>query len=78
MLYDESFSSSFERARHGRDRIVVGFITYAMPITTNVASSNPAHCEVYSIQYYVMKLVSNVWQVSLFSPGTPVSSTNKN
>ena len=31
--------------------------------------------EVYSIQHYVIKLVSNFWQV-VFSPCTPVSSTN--
>jgi len=34
---------------------------------------NPAHGEVYSIQHYVIKFVSD-WWVSL---GTPVSSTNK-
>jgi Neuraminidase (sialidase) len=37
-------------------------------------SSNPAHGEVYSIQHYVVKFISNLRQVSL---GTPVSSTNK-
>ena len=30
----------------------------SVPITTNVASSNPAHGEVYSIQHYVIKFVS--------------------
>jgi hypothetical protein len=35
---------------------------------------NPVHGEVYSIQHYVIKFVSDfLW----FSPGTPVSSTNK-
>jgi hypothetical protein len=29
----------------------------SVPITTNVVSSNPAHCEVYSIQHYVIKFV---------------------
>jgi hypothetical protein len=32
--------------------------------------------EVYSIQHYVIKFVSNFRHVSGFSPGTPVSSTN--
>jgi hypothetical protein len=39
---------------------------------------NPANGEVYSIQHYVIKFVSDLWQVSQrFSPGTLVSSTNK-
>jgi hypothetical protein len=33
-------------------------------ITTNVMSSNPAHGEVYSIQRYVIKFVSDLRQVS--------------
>jgi len=46
-------------------------------ITTNV-SLNPVHDEVYTIQHYVIKFVSNLRQVSRwFSPGTPVSSSNK-
>ena len=37
--------------------MVVGYTTTcaSAPITTNVASSNPAHDEVYSIQHYVIK-----------------------
>ena len=31
-----------------------------MPITTKVVSSNPAHGEVYSIQLYVIKFVSDL------------------
>ena len=38
---------------------------------------NPIHGEVYSIQHCVIKFVSDLWKVSGFSPGTPVSSTNK-
>jgi hypothetical protein len=34
--------------------------------TTKVVSSNPVHGEVYSIQHYVIKLVSNLWQVGGF------------
>ena len=48
----------------------------SVPITTKVVSSNPTHGEVYSIQHYVIKLVTlatGQW----FSPSTPVSSTNK-
>jgi len=37
-----------------------------VPITTKVASSNPANGEVYSIQYYVIKFVSDLWQVGGF------------
>ena len=42
----------------------------SVPITTKVVSLNPVDGEMYSIQHYVIKFV---W----FSPGTPVSSTNK-
>jgi hypothetical protein len=30
----------------------------SVPITTTVVSSNPTHCEVYSIHHYVIKFVS--------------------
>jgi hypothetical protein len=30
----------------------------SVPITTKVMSSNPVHCEVFSIQHYVIKFVS--------------------
>ena len=50
----------------------------SMPITTKVVSSNPVHGEVYLIQYYVIKFVSDLRQLGRwFSPDTPVSSTNK-
>jgi len=32
----------------------------SVSITTNVASSNPAHGEVYSMQHYVMKFVRQI------------------
>jgi hypothetical protein len=32
-------------------------------ITTNVVSSNPVHDEVYSIQYYMIKCVSDIRQI---------------
>jgi hypothetical protein len=35
-------------------------------ITTKIVSSNPVHGEVYSIQHYVIKFVSDLWQVSGF------------
>jgi hypothetical protein len=43
----------------------------------SVVSSSPAHGEVNSIQHYVIKLISDLRQVGVISPGTPVSSTNK-
>jgi hypothetical protein len=54
--------------------MVVGFRTTITisAYQTDVVSSNPTHVEVYSIQHYVMKFVSD-----LFFLGTPVSSTNK-
>ena len=38
----------------------------SMPITTKVVSSNPAHGEVYSIQHYVIKFVSDLRHVDGF------------
>ena len=46
----------------------------SVPITTNDVSSYPVHGEVYSIQQYVIKFVSDLW---CFFPGSPVFSTNK-
>ena len=38
----------------------------SVPITTKVVSSNPAGGEVYSIEHYVIKFVSELWQVGDF------------
>ena len=66
---------------HGSDRMVVGFTTIceiAVPITTEVVILNSAHGEVYSIQHYVIKFVSDYSMAGrLFSPGTPDFSNNK-
>ena len=47
-----------------------------MPITPNVVSSNPSYGEVYSRQHYVIKFISDLWQIGGI-PGTPVSSSSK-
>ena len=41
-------------------------LIFLVPITTKVVSSNPAHGELYMIQHYVIKFVSNLWQVCGF------------
>ena len=38
----------------------------SVPITTKVVSSNPVHDELYSIQHYVTKFVSDLMQVGGF------------
>ena len=38
----------------------------SVPITTKAVSSNPAHGDGYSTQNYVIKFVSDLWQVSGF------------
>ena len=48
-----------------------------VPITTNVVSSNHVHGEVYSIQHYVIKFISDLRQVGGFIRVLRVSSTNK-
>jgi hypothetical protein len=40
------------------------FLPVQSVITTKVVSSSPTHGEVYSIQHYVLKFVSDFWQVS--------------
>jgi hypothetical protein len=42
------------------------FLSNQVTITTKVVTSNPAHGEVYSIQHYVMKFVSDLRQVGGF------------
>jgi hypothetical protein len=44
---------------------------------TKVVSSNLVHGEVYLIQHYAIKFVSDLRRTGGFCPGTPVSSTNK-
>jgi len=46
----------------------------SVPITTKVSSSIPVRGELYSIQHYVIKLVSDLRQVGGCFPCTPVSS----
>ena len=38
----------------------------SVPITTNVVSWNPAHDQVYLIQHYVIKFISDLWQFRSF------------
>jgi hypothetical protein len=45
-------------------KLDVQLLMQSMPITTEVVSSNPAHCEIYSIQHYVIKFFSDLRQVS--------------
>ena len=46
--------------RLGGDRMVLKFTS----ITNKVVSSISAHCEIYSIQQYVIKFVSDLRQVN--------------
>ena len=59
--------------------VIVWWLDLQLPvqsvsITTKVVSSNPVHDEVCSIQHYVIKFVSYLRQVGVF---TPVSYTSK-
>ena len=49
----------------------------SMSITTKFVSSSSVHSEVYSIQHYVIKFVSDLRQVGGFLQVQTVSSTNK-
>jgi hypothetical protein len=45
---------------------IYNYLCKSVPITTKVVSSNSAHGEVYSIQLYVIKFVSDFQQVGGF------------
>ena len=47
--------------------MIVEFTTYieSVPITTNAVNSNSSHGDVYSIQHYVIKVVSDLLQRSV-------------
>jgi hypothetical protein len=56
------------RGHRGHDRMVVDLqlLMQLVPITTKVVSLNPVHHEVYLIQHYVIKFISDLQQVSGF------------
>ena len=49
----------------------------SVPITTKVVSLNPIDDEVYLIQHYVIKFVSDLWHICGFLQVLRFSSTNK-
>ena len=59
--------------------MVVGFrlSIQSVAFTIKVVSSNLTHGEVYSIQHYVLKFVSDLRQGRWFSLDILISSTNK-
>jgi hypothetical protein len=70
----------------GRDHMVVGLDlpVQSVPITTQVVSLNPVHGEVYSMQHYVIKFISDLRQVGdflwvlWFPPDVHPMNTQKN
>jgi hypothetical protein len=57
------------RGSRGRDRMVVGFKKLpiqSVPVTNKRCEFEPGHGMVYSIQYYVIKFVSDLRQVGEF------------
>jgi len=73
-------NTCLSRGRRGHDRTLVGFtITCAISAYHHWGWDEfESHSgEVYSIQHYVIKFVSDLGQVSGFLWGTPVSSINK-
>ena len=63
------------RDRRGRGSLIYNYL--CNQCLSPLVSSNPVNGDVYSIQHYVIKFVSDLPQVGDFFPGTPVSSTNK-
>ena len=68
-------TNQFSWGRHGRDRMIVGFMTtYAISAYHHPCCAFESRSgEVYSIQHYVIKFVSDL----VVSPGPAVSPTNK-
>ena len=71
------FAIVVSKDRHRRDRILVGFTT-TCAITTKIVSLNPVHGDMYSIQYYVIKVtcdrsVGFFW-VHLFPPSIKLTA----
>ena len=58
--------------------LVLQLPVQSMPINTKVVSSNPAHSEVYSIQHYVIKFVSDLRQVSGFALSLEIQLSDGN
>ena len=52
--------------RSGKTQLDLQLHVQSVPITTKVVSSNPVHSEVFSIQHYVIKFVSDLRQVGGF------------
>jgi hypothetical protein len=67
------------KVRGRRGCMVVGLPMQLVPIATKVVGLNPVRGKVYSIQHCWIKCVNDLRQYRgrWFSPGTPVSSTNK-
>jgi hypothetical protein len=65
MVFDATFKEYFNYI------VAVSFIGGGNPSTKkkhpNVVGSNPAHVEIYFIQQYVIKFVSDMRQVGVFS-----------
>jgi hypothetical protein len=54
------------RGCYGRDQMNLQLTVQSVPITTKVVSLKPVHGEVYSIQHYVIKFISDLRLVSGF------------
>jgi hypothetical protein len=54
------------RRGRGRGRLTVGFTTNYTISIYHIVSSNPSHAEMYRIKHYMIKFVSDLWQVGSF------------
>ena len=69
----------FGLGRRGCDCMVIGFTTtYSISVYQHLRYEFESRSgEVYWMQHYVIKFVSDLQQVSGFSPGSLISSTSK-
>ena len=65
------------RGHRGRDRMIVGITTANTISAYHHTSCESGSGELYSIQHYVIKFISDLRQVGGFFPSTAISSNNK-
>jgi hypothetical protein len=77
LISEKIVSLHYTQGHRGRDRMVVGFTnTCAIgAITTKVVSSNTVQGEVYLIQHYVIKFVSDLAEILCYHQTKPTLHT---
>ena len=65
-IYDHEYNTNIQPYLGNKGPLDLQLHMQSVPFITKVVSSNPVHGEVYSIQHYVIKFVSDLRQVGGF------------